>query len=354
MSNWFTISSWIAHYILAVDPISTSDPRNIREHRNSKTTYFITTKMRRISRIERSTDLLRVRASSRTPNPYLCYACKQRQSSFSTSSLRAATNAPGFTEKLRRKIWGTDNPPGAKDPYGGLSKFEKTKQREQEQELEPREDRRPVSQEISADYQPADSWNGLEVVGDTAVMFRQQWEAEHQFEGFLPSHVMNDPAEITANVRRAIIEVLAQRQAGQSSDLPSAEYAEDLTRNVKLGYSEAGLTLDFGTQENFEYLIQSLAPAENELGEHEVPTDAEEEVAAERSTEDPLKNNNSESENGARQALTETSATSYEEVVEKWDASWLQIPLDNAEVKFAVDSSRAHIRKNYTNTAGRY
>lgn len=279
---------------------------------------------------------MRVRASSRAPSPYLCHACKQRTSSFSTSSLRTAANTPGFTEKLRRKIWGTDSPPGAKDPYGGLSKFERKKMQEEEQALEQAEQSRPVTQEVSADYQPADSWNGLEVVGDTAAMFRQQWEADHQFEGFLPSHVMNDTAEITANLRRAIVEVLAHRQAGLTSELPSAEYSEDLTRNVTLGYSKAGLTLDFGSQENYEYLIQSLTPAENETTEREEPTDAEEEVAAERTNEDPLENGDSDTESPARKALTETSATSYEEVVQNWDASWLQIPLDNPDVKFAV------------------
>lgn len=299
--------------------------------------------MRRISRVERSVDLLRVRASSRAPSPYLCQVCKQRTTSFSTTSLQAAANNPGFTEKLRRKIWGTDNPPGAKDPYGGLSKFDQTKQREQDQEIE---QRRPATLETSADYQPADNWDGLEVVGDTAAMFKQQWEAEHQFEGFLPSHVMNDTAEITANLRRAIIEVLAQRQAGHISDLPPAAFGEDLTRNIKLGYSESGLTLDFGTQENFEYIVQSLAPVADEYSEHESSTTAEEEFAAERTTEDHLNSTNGETgaevgssndpENSTRRALTETTATSYDEVVASWDSSWLQIPLDNPDVKFAV------------------
>src|SRR5436190_15388265 len=41
-----------------------------------------------------------------------------------------------FTEKVRRKLWGTDNPPGLKDPYGGEGFLEKARRKRKEPALE--------------------------------------------------------------------------------------------------------------------------------------------------------------------------------------------------------------------------
>ena len=44
-----------------------------------------------------------------------------------------------LTEKLRRKIWGTDNPPGLEDPYGDRSVFDQSKKKERRLEKEERD-----------------------------------------------------------------------------------------------------------------------------------------------------------------------------------------------------------------------
>lgn len=346
------LSRTVYSYILA--GISENGKPNLLEFivtvTSTTTLYLPPDNMRRISRIEQSTNLLRVRASSRTPSPYLCRACKQNSASFSTTGLQAAANSPGFTEKIRRKIWGTDSPPGAEDPYGGLSRFDRTKQKELEQEQE-QEQGQQLEQtasdpaELPADYQPSDTWHGLDIVGDEVAMFKRRWRSEHKFEGFVPNYVMRNTAEITANLRRAIIEVLAQRQVGKTTALSTIASGDDLTHTVKLGYAESGLSLDFGSQERFEYIVQSLAPVQETI-EQEEPTLAEEGVAAEPTTEDPLETASTGSETAASaedvqdestwKGLTQTSAQSYDEMVAGWDSSWLQIPLDNPEVKFAV------------------
>jgi hypothetical protein len=73
---------------------------------------------------------------------------------------------------VRRKLWGTDNPPGLKDPYGGEGVFEKKFKRSQSPRQEQDE---PVEVTQAAEtenvvpedttYEPATTWEGLQRVG---------------------------------------------------------------------------------------------------------------------------------------------------------------------------------------------
>jgi hypothetical protein len=104
------------------------------------------------------------------------------------------SNLP-FTEKIRRKIWGTDNPPGLADPYGGPSFLERRRMEREQREkgeqraqalpeeeaetqeyLEPQREmtqQRPniVDREFEDDdfghqeYEPAQTWDGLPHIG---------------------------------------------------------------------------------------------------------------------------------------------------------------------------------------------
>jgi hypothetical protein len=88
--------------------------------------------MRRLTRLDRSIDR-KFEAPSLLPrSAYLCRSCRIRSSDFrastagfSTISSRSKKNEnPVWTERFRRKLWGTDNPPGQKDPYGGKGLIE--------------------------------------------------------------------------------------------------------------------------------------------------------------------------------------------------------------------------------------
>ena len=46
--------------------------------------------------------------------------------------MRYASSGLPLTERLRRRIWGTENPPGLKDPFGGPGYFERRRQEAQE------------------------------------------------------------------------------------------------------------------------------------------------------------------------------------------------------------------------------
>jgi hypothetical protein len=87
-----------------------------------------------------------------TSTPYVCAACRSSNLPHSSQQVRHNSDLP-FTEKLRRKIWGTDNPPGLKDPYGGPSFWERRRaekerarlQQSGESEQQPQTDLEPDS-----------------------------------------------------------------------------------------------------------------------------------------------------------------------------------------------------------------
>ncbi|EAW19434.1 mitochondrial 54S ribosomal mL50 protein [Aspergillus fischeri NRRL 181] len=105
---------------------------------------------------------------------YVCSICRQDvrpRPVLVRQFLRNASNATPLTERVRRKIWGTDNPPGLKDPYGGEGVLErKWKKQPEQQEEEPArgstEALETQSEDVLSDnYEPATTWEGLPRVG---------------------------------------------------------------------------------------------------------------------------------------------------------------------------------------------
>ena len=115
--------------------------------------------------------------------------------------VRAASSDSSLSERLRRKLWGTNNPPGAEDPYvvpGNLERMQMPKQdKPNEHELPVLEHGNPAGDDSrllpevvegiqdrqyqadrweyprqgdlaeNAGYVPAESWDGLKRVGNT-------------------------------------------------------------------------------------------------------------------------------------------------------------------------------------------
>ncbi|KAL1968531.1 hypothetical protein VTN77DRAFT_1741 [Rasamsonia byssochlamydoides] len=104
---------------------------------------------------------------------YVCSNCRQEflpRASLNPQSRRNASDSTPFTEKVRRKLWGTDNPPGLKDPYGGEGVIERAFRRrtrgQDEQEQAPAE--QPVETgEVAPpqEYTAATTWDGLQRMG---------------------------------------------------------------------------------------------------------------------------------------------------------------------------------------------
>ncbi len=323
--------------------------------------------MRRIARFERSIDLLRPRIFAKTYTPYLCSSCKRQAASFSTTVLRTAEPKKiPFSEKIRQKLWGTDKPPGLADPYSSAGESNREIEEEQQGPDGEQAIHAPAVQDPG--YEPAVNWDGLDRVGGFGYWWRDNWDPEHRYNGFLPMEVMTDSDEITAALHRAVVEVSTLQKAEKPLNLLfQTEPAEDLTWRVQIRPVEGQPALQFPDGASLEGLAESLmspilneptmegAPTESEQDvvtdgpsansqysdviqgyktpeheapiEEEAPTESEEDVAADRSEEDPLK----------QEAMP---FETYQELVASWDPAWLQVSLENRDVKFAVSLLR--------------
>ncbi len=100
------------------------------------------------------------------------------------------------TEKWRKKIWGSETPPGQEDPYGSPSVLEQRRKELQldVQEKEPHDvERRTEAPAVIEDgvedyvdtegYKPATTWETLpKIGGDTWA--KKKYTSTHPFEGY--------------------------------------------------------------------------------------------------------------------------------------------------------------------------
>jgi hypothetical protein len=216
---------------------------------------------------------------------------------------------------------------------------------------------------MPSDYEKASTWDGLERVGGMGNWWRDNWDPQHQFRGFLPPNVVEDTEEMTAALHRAMVEVLAVKQAGLPLEMVSKRVPGlDFTHNVQIVPSANGAQLRFTKDSSLEQVLQSLSASVDETAEKEAPTESEEDVAADRSEVDPLhpeenkteekqtpvdetaeKGEPTESEEDVAADRSEAdplkhseSVMTYEELIASWDPSWLQVSVQDPEILFAV------------------
>lgn len=133
----------------------------------------------------------------RTRSCYTCLQCRRRTdlnllaSSIPSIPLIRRRNASTsrdktpYTEKLRKKIWGTDTPPGQADPYGNTSVLDRSKQQAKAQEQEPEPvDTIDAAPALDIDYVPATIWDGLDHIGGAAGWWEEAWDEENHFQGY--------------------------------------------------------------------------------------------------------------------------------------------------------------------------
>ena len=149
---------------------------------------------------------------------YVCLQCrryasdtalKTNQSPRIPSITRRHASTSSFSERIRKKIWGTDEPPGQENPYGSPGVFE---QKRKEKGIQDPEEK-SLGTETMQPPQPADNslnqetpftgkvsevttWEGMPVVGNRKWGLGG-WEAQHYpFEGFdfkiIPRRVRTD------------------------------------------------------------------------------------------------------------------------------------------------------------------
>ncbi|KAL2012742.1 hypothetical protein VTN00DRAFT_267 [Thermoascus crustaceus] len=151
---------------------------------------------------------------------YVCSTCRQEFLPRSSSSLQFRRNASSgntpFTEKVRRKIWGTDNPPGLKDPYGGEGVIEKSlrKRREAKGEIEesapePAAEEAAVEEEISpaGDYKPAETWDELEQVGHLGRWHDFPPTEADEYNGFMSRRKLTEKGHLHLAAHQTAVEL---------------------------------------------------------------------------------------------------------------------------------------------------
>ncbi|KAI9887950.1 MAG: hypothetical protein M1823_000207 [Watsoniomyces obsoletus] len=302
--------------------------------------------------------------------PSVCLLCRNQathitsRAPFTTTARRASA-----LDSLRRKIWGTDNPPGQADPYTRLSPEEKERELRRQAEREAKKAASDTSADRLGAYVPATTWNDLERVGEPDLTVEEEWLREHQFQGFLSAEALSNPVQLTAALHQAVVEVLTLHQAGEPlTELPNVGPDEHLTTSVQVAPSDdaRGAALVFPADEVHEEILRSLRgpenatgmslaqeegtePSSDQLTEHEVaprgpldPPEEEsnqekgevdsslllsEETVAVEDTETPLHEDT---------PASEVDINQLEAMVVSWGDSWLAIPLKDMSIKFAV------------------
>jgi hypothetical protein len=287
--------------------------------------------MRRLSRLDRTIDRLRPRAASSSPS-LLCPACLRR-APFSTSiRCFADPEEVSKTERLRRRIRETDEPPGLKDARAIKERLPKENQ---ESQLQQSKIPTPI---LDASYEPAMTWDGLEEVGELPV-------PEFYFEGFMPAEKVTDRYEVTAALHRAVVEVFTLKQAGRPlSELSNANRGIDNTSGVQISMSQSNPSypvLKFSAGASQEAILESLSQSEQdmEIMEAKEAAGSTEDVFEPETSDDASmrsKTIDPPTEDESPEAIAALQLRNYEHQVASWNPSWLQVSLEDAEIKFAV------------------
>ncbi|KAG9233877.1 ribosomal subunit 39S-domain-containing protein [Amylocarpus encephaloides] len=326
--------------------------------------------MRRIPRVNGTPIALHSRII-RTSNTSICFACRLQATSYSTSTeSQAKEKQSSFTQGLRKRIWGVDNPPGPEDPYStsqlgetrvegepsvdtivdsleiNRGELERSKRSERQQEEKQRE-------ELMKNYEPSNSWDGLEVIGDR----RPQLTEGNHYSGFMPKNVSEDTEEVVIALHRAVVEAHALRQAGQPLAGISKNIATDVdwTVNVNVIPTASGTTLEFSQGATLDDVVQQLIASPKSTIDVEAPTESQEDVEADRSTEDPLHPEATEDEvnkkrypteseedvvaDRSREDPLETSEGTYvrhSEIIASWNPAWLETSVEDLDLKFSI------------------
>ncbi|TQS35300.1 hypothetical protein Golomagni_04284 [Golovinomyces magnicellulatus] len=324
--------------------------------------------MHHILRGERALHLLRNEFLAKKTHSIICFTCKYRALSFSSFSQQEADAGVPFSEKVRRKIWGTDLPPGQTYPYAQTNESERVEsERNQPKFLKKKKHSLTAAREGFDQYEPAVTWDGLHQIGGQEEMLVQEWLPGNKFRNsFIPKDVMTDTDEITASLHRAIVEIFVWHQAGHDlNDIyMTQEPSVDLTRNVQIAFSNTtGVTLQYPDDYIREKIIDSLKRPKvveesitvDKISEKDGLEDNSSITQTETAkTDDSMESPDSQDSKVKEPPIDElqsevdskinendpfdliSESVNYQELVASWETSWMEIPITDPAIKFAV------------------
>ncbi|KAK2808572.1 hypothetical protein FQN50_004604 [Emmonsiellopsis sp. PD_5] len=217
---------------------------------------------------------------------------------YSSSSNDDNSKLP-LTERLRRKVWGTDNPPGVKDVYGSESQLAPQPVSEVDKQLMSMQEELEAHAGIQeGDYTPATTWDGLKSVG-TVEWWEEPKRVEDGYVSFLATPKATTRDQFTFFLHQAMVEMLIAKQVGS----PLASICEiipdqahlSLINEVEITPSAdfSSATLQFPDEEiekdilelyssySAEQPLEELAADEDELARIESVVDAKAAEASE-------------------------------------------------------------------------
>ncbi|MCJ1392172.1 hypothetical protein MMC18_005039 [Xylographa bjoerkii] len=314
-----------------------------------------------MSRSFHSSSLVRqISHSTRSRLGYVCIECQHglkahpfaiAPKSISLVNRKQASTArekTPYSEKIRRKIWGTQDPPGQADPYGDASVFDQTKKQtpqlepELVDEVPPTGPKSVSSSAAYADYVPATTWDGLDHIGGATGWWEEAWDEEHQFNGFMSPTKLESNDAVKRVVRKAIVEIHMLKQVNK----PFAEVTQfplqsqfDFSSVTFVKAEDGIISMDNGGIENKSVTLDSIMSLDQAPeAEAEAPTaiHSEDEVSRE-ALETHLKFGDiAINQDTIGRQISDTGNTEKPVPQRVDDEIWMGISLEDQMMKFAV------------------
>ncbi|KAI9778873.1 MAG: hypothetical protein M1839_007836 [Geoglossum umbratile] len=327
--------------------------------------------MRRLPRLGRSIGVLRDPPALPSTAQRSCSACRSHRhllprattTNFSTQPSRPARRQNNtepekipLTERIRRKLWGTEKPPGQEDPYDQRNRRTRAVSTET---VDEEASRTAVAKEGET-YVPASTWDGLEHVGGFSGWWEQNWDPEHAFKPsmrFIPTERLTSSQALTSALHRAVVEVFTLQQAGRPMgdvcNIPNA-FSEDITAGVQVRVDGRGVvSLEYPSEDAREAILRAAVAGEATVDDGPEAVEAGAGAGAEAPATEPAIR-----EEGLRAAeeqisiaeeptTTDSTASTIDETlteqISAWDPSWLSTPLTDEALKFHILKRTTHL-----------
>ncbi|MCJ1438599.1 hypothetical protein MMC27_007989 [Xylographa pallens] len=314
-----------------------------------------------MSRSFHSSSLIRqISHGTRTRSGYVCIECQHGLSSppfaiipksIPVANRRQASTArekTPYTERIRQKIWGTQDPPGQADPYGDASVLDQTKKQTSKSEPRPVEqvsrtgDKPLPSSAAYANYVPATTWDGLDHIGGATGWWEEAWDEEHQFISFMRPTKLELNDDVKRAIRRAIVEVYMLKQVNK----PLAEVTQfpldsqfDFSSVAFVKAENGIISIDNGDIENKSSILDAMTQSDG-VAEVEV------EASTDMQSKDDLSREDLESHlkfgdiaiapDNIEGDLLNGGETKKPVFSQAEDETWMGISLEDQMMKFAV------------------
>ncbi|KAL4893378.1 ribosomal subunit 39S-domain-containing protein [Aspergillus ambiguus] len=279
---------------------------------------------------------------------YVCSVCRQEarpRPLLARQFLRnASSNTTPITERVRRKIWGTENPPGLKDPYGEslLEKRFRKDQPEQQQAVaeEPAEAVQAVEENVAPEevaaaeaYEPATTWEGLPRVGHLGEWSKRPRSEADTYESFMLKKKLTKKGHLALAAHQTAVELCLMHSLNKPltsiCDVKEHDKAVfKLLWKCKIQPNgQWGEALTYPDQETKDALVYIF----EQIGAQQEPEAAvaEEQVASEESVEA------SEFEESVEDIQWGASTPPFFGYADVRDKGYLSLPLDDLTTKFA-------------------